>query len=268
MLQAENPLERRKKIEFPFHYAQDKKLVNVVAKIEDEPGALAAVLNVLRPQVNLVGTTSYSVPGHTAIFSGFGEMISKHETAQSIQGAVGRCPGVKACQVWESRAGLLVDWYHTGIESGMGEPYILMPTKALSSTFDEIAHTFGSGAEVILYLEGRKFAEARFAVYKELFDGNMANRLNELSHIFEALGYGSSLITLDETFNSVTISTYDCFECSGGTKNSRNCAFTRGVAVGIFEPLLKVELGCEEIQCRLRGNRHCEFVLKPKQNPS
>jgi predicted hydrocarbon binding protein len=264
MLQPEIPLERRKKIEFPFHYSQDKKLVNVVAKIEDEPGALAAVLNVLRPQVNLVGTTSYSIPGHAAIFSGFGETISKHETAQSIQGTVARCPGVTSCQVWESRAGLLVDWYHTGIESGMGESYILMPTMALSSTFDEIVHTFGSGGEVILNLEGKKFAEARFALYKELFDNHMADRVNELSHIFEALGYGSSLITLDEPFSSVTISTYDCFECSGGTKNSRTCAFTKGVALGIFESLLKVELSCEETQCRLRGNRHCEFVLKPK----
>jgi predicted hydrocarbon binding protein len=264
MQQAEAPLERRKKIEFPFHYSRFKRLVNVVAKMEDEPGALASVLNVLGPKVNLIGTTSYSIPDHAAMFSGFGETISAEETTRSIQQEVSRCKGVLGCQVWESKSGLLVDRFHTGIESGMGEPYIMMPTMALSRMFEEITHTFGSGGEVILYLEGKKFAEARFKSYRDLFGQEMASRINELSHIFEALGYGASEITLDETSNSVTIETSDCFECSGGTKNSRSCAFTKGIAVGIFESLLRVELKVEETKCRLQGNKRCEFVLGRK----
>ena len=264
-MQHEAPLERRKKIEFPFHFSRYKRLVNVVAQMEDEPGTLATVLHVLRPKVNLIGTTSYSIPDGAAMFSGFGETMSLEETPQSIQKEVSRCRGVTGCQVWESKGGLLVDWFHTGIESGMGEPYILMPTMALSRMFEEIAHTFGSGGEVILYLEGKKFAEARFKAYRDLFGQEMASRINELSHIFEALGYGESKIRLDETQGSVTIETHDCFECSAGTKSSRTCAFTKGIVVGIFEPLLRVPLEVEETRCRLQGNKYCEFELRRKQ---
>ena len=256
---------RRRKVESPFYYSPGKKTFQLVAKLRDTPGALGGLLDALGTKVNLLWESCYTNGDGTAFFVAVAEPTKKSEPGASIRAIMARVPSVLDCAVWGSRDGLLVDWFHTGIESGMGEPYILMPTMALSRMFEEIAHTFGSGGEVILYLEGKKFAEARFKAYRDLFGQEMASRINELSHIFEALGYGESKIRLDETQGSVTIETHDCFECSAGTKSSRTCAFTKGIAVGIFEPLLRVPLEVEETRCRLQGNKYCEFELRRKQ---
>jgi predicted hydrocarbon binding protein len=139
----------------------------------------------------------------------------------------------------------------------------MLSTTGLSQTFINIVKVFGSGGETLLYLQGKDFAMARFAVYKELLGPNPWDRLSEAAHIYEALGYGTVAITRENGGKSIGISVKDCFECSGARTNGRNCSFMRGVAVGSFSAVLGVEYKGEETKCRFKGSRVCEFVLTP-----
>jgi len=254
-------IQRHRRVEYPLYYSPGKKLVHVVVKLRDSPGVLAAVLKALGARVNLIGTNSYRVRDGFAIFSGFAETISEAETAQSVMSLVAGLDGVAASQVWESKQGLLVDRFHTGIQSGNGESYILLPAAALAQTFAKVIQTLGSGGETILYLEGMNLATTRFEAYRRMLGPDPATRIEEASHIYEALGYGSSTITLEHSGRVVRLVQADCFECSGFVKGMNSCAFMRGLAAGSFGAALGKEMNSNEVRCRLRGDSECEFVL-------
>jgi predicted hydrocarbon binding protein len=258
-------MHRQRKVEFPFYYSPGKKLVHVVAKIRDEPGALASLLKGLAPQVNLLGSCSYGIGRGKAIFSGFAETLFNTDSADTIRETLDELPDVLDFQVWEGNDGLLVDWFHTGVQSGNGETYIMFPTKQFAQTFEQVVEALGNGGDTLLFLEGKSFAEARFANYKEMLGPNPAARVEDASHIFEALGYGSSTITLEDSGKVVRLVQKDCFECTSPTRRGRTCSFMRGVAVGSFGALTGRELNAVETKCRLKGADVCEFVLTQKK---
>jgi predicted hydrocarbon binding protein len=236
----------------------------VVAWLSDEPGTLASLLSALKSQVNLVSTSSYSLGENSAIFSGFGQVLSESVTAQALQGMTAELPNVSGCQVWESREGLLVDRFHTGFQAGVGEPYLILPARALSDTFEGIVRTFGSGGLTILYEQGRDYGKSRSTVYKMMMREHPERRLDDLTAIVGALGYGKSTATLEPSGKAMTLTSIECFECSTATRTGRTCMFQLGMAVGLFGALFNKDLVGEETLCRQKGNEHCEFVLKAK----
>jgi len=258
---SKGSIQRHRKVEYPLYYSPGRNLVHVVVKLRDTPGGLARVLEALGGLVDLIGTTSYRLKDGHAIFSGFAELVSEGETARSVKEAVAAVDGVAACDAWESRQGLLVDRFHTGIQSGNGESYILLPAAALAQTFAKVVQTLGSGGETILYLEGVNLAATRFETYRRMLGPEPVTRVEEASHIYEALGYGSSSITLEHSGRVVRLIQKDCFECSGPVKGMTSCAFMRGLAAGSFGAVLRKEMKSDEVRCRLRGDESCEFVL-------
>ena len=258
------PLHR--KTMFPFHYSPGERTVHIVANLSDEPGTLASLLAILRTKVNLVGTTSYSTGDGSAIFSGIGKVISSSDDASSIQELVRISPEVNTCEVWESKQGLLVDRFHTGFKAGADEPYLMFPTRAMSETFEGIVRTFGSGGSTILYEQGLDYAQARAGLYKRMMGPHPETRIDELTAIVGALGYGSSIASFDPSRKALKLTCRECFECSTPTETGRTCSFLRGMAVGIFSSLFDKELECEETKCRQKGKSECEFVLTSKNH--
>lgn len=258
-------MPRQKKVVFPYYYAPGKKLVHIMAKMRDEPGSLASVLKGLAPVVNLLGTSSYGIGRGKAMFSGFAETLFNTDSADSIRATLDEIPGVLDYQVWESNNGFLVDWFHTGLETGNGESYIMFPTKGLSDTFEQVIEALGPAGDTLLFLEGKRFGEARFSEYRKMLGPNPGSRVEEASHIFHALGYGTSKITTEDSEKTVRMIREDCFECSSPTKRGRTCAFTRGMVAGTFGALMGKELTATETKCRLKGAKVCEFVLQRKQ---
>jgi len=259
---ASQPLHRN--LVFPFQYSPGKRMVHVVAWLSDEPGALASLLSAVKSQVNLISTSSYSLGENTAIFSGFGEVLSESITAQSLQGVTDKLPNVSRSQIWESKEGLLVDRFHTGFQAGIGEPYLILPARALSETFEGIVRTFGSGGQTILYEQGLDYAKSRSGIYKRITGDHPEGRLDDLTAIVGALGYGKSTATIEPSGKSLTLTSTECFECSTPTRTGRRCQFLLGMAVGVFGALFDKDLVGEETLCRQKGNEHCEFVLKAK----
>ena len=255
-------MTRRRRVVFPFYYSAQKKLFHVVVRIRDVPGALAGVLTLLTTELNLLGSTSYSIEDDTAMFSCFAEALRKSETSEEIQGLLAHSPWVLETKVSESKNGLLVDSFHTGVQVGNGEPYIMFPRAGMDDIFEKLVKTFGSGGETILYELGRNFGYDRFELYKPLLGPEPRTRVDEATHIFEALGYGASTITMNPD-GSVRVVVEDCFECATPSEIGRSCAFRRGLAAGSFAALLEHETRCQETKCRSKGAKFCEFVITP-----
>jgi predicted hydrocarbon binding protein len=241
-------------------------MVQVVATLSDEPGTLSALLGFLKTRVNLIGTISYSVGRNKAIFSGFGRVLSRGVTASSLQGEMRKLLGVRTPKVWESREGLLVDRYHVGFQTGIAEAYLIFPARALSRAFERIVRTFGSGGKTIVYEEGLDYAKARSGIYRKMMGPHPERRIDELTAIVSALGYGKSEASFDRSRRTLRLISRECFECSTKTETGRECEFLRGMAVGIFSDLFGRELVCEEERCRQRGDKMCVFALRTTSN--
>ena len=255
-------MTRRRRVVFPYYYSAHKKLFHVVARIKDVPGALAGVLDLLTTELNLLGSTSYSIEGESAIFSCFAEALRRSETTDEIQRLLAKSPWVLESWVAESKSGLLVDSFHTGVQVGSGEPYIMFPIAGMADIFEKLVRTFGSGGETILYELGRNFGYDRFDLYRPLLGPEPRTRVDEAAHIFEALGFGSSVITQSPD-GSIRMVVGDCFECSTPSVIGRSCAFRRGLAAGSFGALIGREVQCQEKKCRSKGDAFCEFVVAP-----
>jgi predicted hydrocarbon binding protein len=260
-------VERCRKKEFAFHYSPDKKLVHVVAKLQDHPGAFASLLKALGTRLNLMSTSSYVLEDGCAIASSVGETLFQSDTARSIQQAASSSVHVMSCQVWESHDGLLIDQFHSGIQSGGGESYVLMHRTGLADMFMEVRKVLGSGGDTILYLQGKNYGRLRVEACASMFGPSPASKLQELSHIYEALGFGSTKITANSA-GEVKLILNDDFECDTSTRGGKTCSFTRGLAEGSIEAILKEEMTSEETRCRLRGDDECEFVIRKAKNAS
>lgn len=256
-------MARRRRVVFPYYYSEHKKLFHVVARIRDVPGALAGLLTMLTTEVNLLGSTSYSIEGNSAMYSCFAEALRKSETPDEIQGLLAMSPWVLESKVTESKNGFLVDSFHTGVQVGNGEPYIMFPTAGMADIFEKLVKEFGSGGETILYELGRNFGNDRFELYRPILGPESMTRIDEAAHIFEALGYGASTITQSPE-GSIKIVVDDCFECITPSEIGRSCAFRRGLAAGSFGALLGREMQCQETKCRSKGGKFCEFVITPR----
>ncbi len=176
--------------EIPYYFAPGKKLFQIVVKITDEPGSLGRVLNLLGTKVNLVGMTSYAMPGNAAVVSGFAEVPSQEETAATLRSLIVSSGVALDVEVSEGRDGMLVDTFHTGLETG-GEYLMLMRRRALTRMLDVVSKLLGSGGEVVLFQEGMAIGRANGEAFvRSLGAEKVRENIGYLSNNLAAQGWG------------------------------------------------------------------------------
>jgi predicted hydrocarbon binding protein len=256
-----SPTKRRV---FPIYYAPGKKLFHIIVKLSDAPGSYSAILNLLGPKVNLVGTTTYSLSDGTAIFSGYSESLSAKESAQQIKKLIMSSKAAIDAQVVEGNDGLLIDTFHTGIDVG-GDEFMLLRRHAVSLMFGHVARMLGSGGEALLYEEGYSLGKLNAeSMVKVLGPERVRSNSVELSHFLTAQGYGSLSMEKGPTQGSFTLKLEDCFECSARASSRKGCDFMRGYFVGAIETSFEGKMEGKEVKCALKGASSCEFLVTPR----
>ena len=258
-------MARTKRREFPYVYLPGEKLFHLVVGLEDVPGALGEVLDLLRAHVNLLGSISYSLGNGKAVWSGFGRAVSNSENAVSLEKLLLSSKVARECEVKESNEGLLVDSFHSGIETEMGESLILLSREGLSHMFGQVARQFGSGGEVLLYTQGHSLGEESARTFVRLLGAaNAAKMVGDLRPILSASGWGIPTRVSESPPGTYTLRMDDCFECSHGKEATKSCSFLRGYLEGSASAILGRPSSCQETRCRRSGDKHCEFVIGPK----
>jgi predicted hydrocarbon binding protein len=253
-------MQPRKKIIFPYYFSRDRKLFHIVAEMKDVPGSLSSILDLLKSHVNLVGIISYNTSDGRAMFSGFAEAISRSQSGPALQKLVAALPLVNDAMVTEGKDGFLVDSFHTGVQGGAGENYVMMQKESLSAMLNQMVRIFGTGGETILYEEGRKFGASRGRAFKLLLGkDSVPGMVSSLVHVFAALGWGQATQNPAAEGERLRITVADCFSCAI-SDGKKGCAFMRGWFAGFSAEALGREVHIEETRCRLRGDDVCEFV--------
>jgi predicted hydrocarbon binding protein len=186
----------------------------------------------------------------------------EERTLELLEEALKSSSSVLDCKVTEGPDGILVDSFHTGIETDNAERMMLFRWDGINHMYDEMARVFDSGSEVLLFYEGVSLGESNAnevleRMGKEVVIRNMPTVLRMLT----ATGWGNASIVDMTPSGAPVIRIEDCFECSSKQRVRHGCAFMRGVLAGSTKALLGSEVKCEETRCRFKGDDCCEFSL-------
>jgi predicted hydrocarbon binding protein len=235
-----------------------------VVKLSDAPGSYSAILNLLGPAVNLVGTTTYTLSDGTAMFSGFAEALSKRETPEGLERLILSSKAAMTAQVKEGIDGILVDTFHSGLEVS-GDEYLLMRKEGMAHMFDQVVKMLGSGGESLLYNEGKSLAEQNSGRMVQLLGVEKVRERSEyLASFLTAQGWGDITMKQGSRSGELVVTVKDCFESAGKVRFRKGCNFLRGY----FEESAKITLGKEmtsvETACVIKGAVACEFRFAEK----
>ena len=252
-----------RKRELSHYLSPGKKLFHIIVRLSDEPGALETILETLGRRVNLVGLTAYTMEDRTAIMSAFAESVSQDERAEVLRGLLLTSSGALDAEVREGVDGILVDTFHSGLETD-GEPMVILRRQSLTRMFDQINSVLGTGGEVVLFQEGLALGRANGEAWVGLIGpGRLRANLGYLRRNLYAQGWGDvSAKSLRDGKTSIVIR--DCFECADGNVHRTACHFFRGYISGNRSVTYGQGHIVEETRCRFRGDDECEFLVTPE----
>ena len=256
---------------YPIHsilYSRGERVFHIAAEIEDVPGSLNSVLELVSGQIDLKNTISFSHDKGLASWRAFASAVDEGTTADSVKLRLMRSPFVKSVEVAEGKDGLVVNKTSSGPSLGPGEPLIVLSIGGMNSVFNHMVRVFGTGGESILYGEGHSLGQANGRFLKEYLGNGLAkNSLDELAGLYSSFGWGIVEMMDDGHGSTVTARVRDCFECASAEGVETRCNFFLGHFKGTVSILYGFELAGSETRCRRRGNEFCEFELrKPPSN--
>jgi len=261
-------VDRGKRRFFGLSFDPSRKMFQITVELKDVPGALADVLQALRGHIDVAGCVAYSTGNGKAVFSGFARALDKQVTEGSLKTLLVNSGAVQDVWVSESQDGLLVDSFHTGIESDFGENYILMPINGMSQTYERLIDILGSGGESILYDEGVSSGKVNAQYFVErLGVGLVREKLGQILMLYGALGWGNPEVKQEGYGAEFTIRVINCFECSSGHSSREYCSFQRGHLTGLISGIFDTSFEATETRCRFRRDPYCEFKLTQKPGP-
>ena len=255
-------LQRRRRVFSPVLYRKGKKVFFVVALVKDVPGALANLLVQFKSRLSFVDTSTYRISETSFIFAGSAEALKDGASPDSLKRLASKSPYVLETFVREGREGLILDSFHSGIESPSGERYLLLAAPALANMFHGIKSIFGSGAELVLYEEGHKYGLQRGKSYVSIMGQEKTlTMLDDYSFAYSALGFGVATLLDVGPGELYRVAVEHCFECEEPAGGNSSCPFMRGLVAGVGTVVFDTKVQSSETKCIGRGDTHCEFVL-------
>ena len=249
-----------------YLYDPKKKHFHIVIELENVPGALHDVLEVMQGlKLNVLGSfSSVDSAAKVGVWSGFVE--DSDHSAEELKTRLGVSPYVHDALVAESKGGFLVDGVHFPLAFNTGTRGVMMTSKYFARMLETMRKQFGSGGNVIVYHEGYAYGKDVGAEYLSQLGGEfMAANPGEVLKIYQALGwFRLEKVDFDRKAREGTVTTSDNFECAGSVSKSPFSHFVRGHLAGVMTSLFGEDMTCKETKCVARGDPHCVFSLGPR----
>ena len=151
---------------------------------------------------------------------------------------------------------------------------VMIDESALRGLLRDVRKRMGSGGEAMLYHFGFETGlDWASYVVREAEGIGLTEPLEKLSiaaDIFKALGYGviEEIKAFREEPPYMEVKVSGNIECALGVENGDGetySHFIRGVLAGFTTRIFDREMYAQETRCIVRGDPHCEFIIKPKR---
>ncbi len=249
-----------------FHYDPKKRLFLVSLELENRPGALGNLANLLGIRgINMLegyfGAKSAEMSGPVSFFI---ESTNPRLDEKWLKEFIGSSVGASDVEVKGSVEGFLADSLNFPIILNTGDRAVVMRTDYVRFVFEALRKAVGPGGEKLIYKEGFEYGKAAWANLMSTFRPKSDEALSEILQIYSAVGWGRpSLHDLDLRANRAKIRMTDGFECANADTGKPASHFMRGHIAGAMSAYFRTDVKCVETKCLSAGDKYCEFNLSP-----
>ncbi len=248
-----------------FHYDPKRKFYLVTLLLENVPGALGNLANILGIRgINILegyfGPVTSDTQGTVSFFvESTNPKLDKDWLKEFLQSSV----YVSEVQIKESVEGFLADSLNFPLTWNTGDRAVVMRMGNVQVMLDAIRRAGGDRGNDVLYDAGFEYGKA---TWQNLF-GTARPRsregLAEMLHIYSAVGWGRvELPELDGTHQKACVRMTEGFECTGLKSESASSHFIRGHLAGAMSAYFGTDLKGRETRCISMGDAYCEFSLE------
>ena len=248
-----------------FRYDPAKKYFLISLHLENKPGALGNLANLLAIRdINILegffGGMSY---GSNANVSFFVESTNKRMDKGWLMDFLKGSVYVSDVEVKEAHEGLLTDSLNFPLTWNNGDRAILMRVDGVRAMLGSIKSAESSG-DASVYSQGFSYGKAAWDNLFSTYHPGTREGLGEYLGIYSATGWGRPELTeLDLAKRKARVKFADSFECSGLSTGAPASSFVRGHLSGCFSAYFGGYVRAVERKCVSKGDPWCEFEISP-----
>jgi len=259
-------VSEREKDVIVFRYDRSKTYYLVSLRLENKPGALGNLANVLGIRdVNILegffGGMSY---GPTAVVSFFLESTNKRMDEKWLKDFLQTVVYVSDVEVKHAVEGVLTDTLNFPLTWNNGDRAILMRSEGLRAMLDAIKSSDSTSGEASISSQGFSYGKAAWENLMSNFRPQTKEGLAEFLGVYSAVGWGKPELTeLDPAKRRAKFRMRDNFECEGVSTGASASNFVRGHISGAFSTYFGGYVRAVEKKCLSKGDPYCEFEISP-----
>lgn len=247
-----------------YHYEPKKKIYLVSLYLENKPGALGNLADILAVRgINILegffGGMSY---GERANLSFFCETTNSRMDAEWLKDYLETSVFASDVEVRSATDGMLVDSVNFPLTWNTGERAVLMRVGGLHAMFDSVVKGHPKEGAEELYHLGFEYGKEAWTKLVGVYKPKSKESLNEALKIYSATGWGRpELQEFDPGRMRARLKVSECFECSAQGEGARGSNFVRGHLAGALSAYFGQDVDCAETKCVKDGSPTCEFEI-------
>jgi len=249
-----------------FHYDPKKKVYLVSLHLNNEPGALGNLANLLAVRgMNILegffGGTS-TEPKATVSF--FVETANQRMDESWLKEFIESSVLVSDVEVMPGVDGFVADSLNFPLTWNTGDRAVLMRTASLRTMFVTIMAADREEGKRAIYDQGFSYARATYERLFSTYRPKGKEGLAEVLKTYSATGWGRlELSSLDPESKRAKLKLEEGFECTGMSTGKSESNFIRGHLAGVMTTFFGSRVKAVEIKCISKGDPSCEFEVSP-----
>ncbi|MGP8057556.1 MAG: V4R domain-containing protein [Nitrososphaerales archaeon] len=249
-----------------YHYDPKKKVYLVSLHLENEPGALGNLANLLAVRgMNILegyfGGMSYE-PKATVSF--FVETTNPRMDEGWIKDFVQSSTYASDVEVRPGVDGFVSDSVNFPVTWNNGDRALLIQAASLRTMLGAIIWADGVEGERAIYDQGFNLGRATYERLFSIYRPKSRAGLAEMLKIYSATGWGRlELPGLDPEHKRAKLKLEEGFECTGMKTGKPVSNFIRGHLAGVLSTYFGSDVKAVETRCISKGDAYCEFEISP-----
>jgi len=247
-----------------FRYDAKKKYFLVSLRLENKPGALGNLANMLAIRgINILegffGGISTGTKGNAGFFL---ESTNARMDESWLKDFLSGSVYVSDVEVKSGVEGFLTDSLNYPITWNNGDRAVLMRIEGLRVMLDAVKASKGGAGEAAIYQQGFSFGKAAWDNLIQVHRPVSKEGLAEMLRIYTATGWGRTELTdLNVPQVQARVRMSECFESVGLNTGKAECYFVGGHLAGAFTGYFGVYVRAQETKCVSKGDSQCEFEI-------
>jgi len=245
-----------------FHFEPKRKVYLVSMHLENRPGALGNLADILAVRGMNILEGFFGGMSHQdkATLSFFLETTNQRMDEAWLKDYIESSVYASDVEVKPQVEGLIVDSVNFPLTWNTGDRAVMMRIEGVREMIDTILGTQAESGASAVYDLGYNYGKEAWVNLVSTVQPKNKAILSEMLKIYSATGWGRpELVELDMGGNRAKVRLHDCFECASPQEGARSSNFVRGHIGGAFSAIFGSEVRASEPKCIGRGDGVCEF---------